>query len=55
MLNRYISVGYVQSGTPHHDVPLHIVITVCDGFKGERGEICHSLPLAETNNLGFKI
>ena len=55
MLNRYISVGYVQSGTPHHDVSLHIVIIVCDRFKGERGEMCHSLPLAETNNLGFKI
>ena len=55
MLNRYISVGYVQSGTPHYYVPPHIVIPICGRFKSEHGERFHFLPLAKTNNLGVNI
>ena len=55
LLKRYISEGDVQSGTPHHDVPPHIVIPLRGIFKGGHGERCHLLPLANITTLVVNI
>ena len=55
LLKRYISEGDLQSRTPHHDAHPNVVIPLCGQFKGERGESCQVIPLAETKKLGVNI
>ena len=55
IINRYISEGGVQSRTPHHCFPPHVVIPLCGRFKSEHSESCHLLPLFETKKLVFNI
>ena len=55
IINRYIGERDVQYGTPHCDVPPHIMISLRVKFKGEQGERCQFLTLSETTNFGVSI